>query len=474
MTLRAPIAAVLLFGVAGICGAEEAFFSTSTAADRSDLAVTAYNNGVGVVRETRKVTLPTGEARLRFQDVAEQIRPETVRLRSLQASDSVTVLEQNYEYDLLSPRKLLEKYVGKQIRLLNFDTKTSTGTVDATLLSVAGGPVYQVGGEVYLGHPGTVVLPEIPPNLVARPSLLWTLENTAPEQELEVTYQTGGLSWEADYVVTLPRDEAALEIGGWVTLTNQSGAAYTNARLKLVAGDVHLAPEPIIDFYGHDALIGNGAFGGAMPLPEEEDFGEYHLYTMPRRTTLKQNQSKQLALLQATDVMFQKKYEYQGRDNYYLDHNPRIEEEHVAVSLLFRNEEANGMGLPLPAGSMRVYREDGDGLLQYVATAPIEHTPTDEEVTLAIGGSVDIIADTVQKSLRILGPDQTESAWEVRVRNVGAEDVVVDVVMPIPGEWEILESSQDFQKRDAATAVFPLPVAGGQEAMVDYRVRIRH
>ncbi|MCC6697328.1 MAG: DUF4139 domain-containing protein [Candidatus Hydrogenedentes bacterium] len=444
---------------------------SSTLADQTDVAVTAYNNGLALVRDTRKVALPTGELSLQFMDVAQQIRPETVSLQSASAPGSVGILEQNYEYDLISPSKLMEKYVGKQVWLQNFHNDIKLGRTEADLLSTNEGPVYKVGNEIYLGFPGNVVLPEIPENLIAKPSLIWMLSNEQAEQTLEVTYLTNGVSWQADYVVTLAKNDASLDLAGWVTMNNQSGATYTNAQLKLVAGDVNVVQPPAEVFYAGTALSNRAEQGGQMP--KQEAFAEYHLYTIPRRTTIKQNQSKQLALLNGTGVQCVKKYEYRGQEYFYSQQIPPTGEEHVGVFLEFENEEANHLGIPLPAGVMRVYQEDSEGMLQFAGEDRIEHTPKDETVTLRMGDAFDIIGERVQTDYKVLGPRTHESAYEVTIRNHKEEDVVVDIVEPMPGDWRILTTSQEFEKKDAHTAIFHMAVPKDGEVKVTYRARVR-
>ncbi|MCC6491298.1 MAG: DUF4139 domain-containing protein [Candidatus Hydrogenedentes bacterium] len=464
---------MILFALLGVPvnAAELAEVETSLA-DQTDVAVTAYNNGLALVRDTRKVSLPTGELQLQFMDVAQQIRPETVSLQSASTPGSVGILEQNYEYDLISPSKLMEKYVGKQVLLENFSTEISTGRTEAELLSVNEGPVYKVDKEIYLGYPGNVVLPEIPENVIAKPSLIWTLSNEQADQTLEVTYLTNGVSWQADYVVTLAKSDASLDLAGWVTMNNQSGATYTNAKLKLVAGDVNIVrPEPVMM---------DRAFNGAMPaaapapMPQQEAFAEYHLYTMPRRTTIKQNQSKQLALLNGTDVACAKKYEYRGQEYFYSQQIPPTGEEHVGVFLEFENEEANKLGIPLPAGVMRVYQEDSEGMLQFAGEDRIEHTPKDETVTLRMGDAFDIIGERVQTDYQVFGGNTHESGYEVTIRNHKEQDVTVDIVEPMPGDWRILESSLEFEKKDARTAIFHVAVPKDGEVKVTYRVRVKY
>ncbi|NUM55604.1 MAG: DUF4139 domain-containing protein [Candidatus Hydrogenedentes bacterium] len=445
--------------------------SSTTLADQKDVAVTAYNNGLALVRDTRAVKLPTGESQLQFEDVAQQIRPETVGLKSTSDPGSVAILEQNYEYDLISPNKLMEKYVGKKVKLQNFNSEITSGTVEAELLSMNEGPVYKVGNEIFLGHPGNVVLPEIPENLIAKPSLIWTLNNTAGDQTLEVTYLTNGVSWSADYVITLAKEETSLGVAGWVTMNNQSGATFTNAQLKLVAGEVNIAPPdmPRLEMmYAAKAMP-----AAAPPMPQEEAFAEYHLYTMPRRTTIKQNQSKQLALLNGENVKCGKKYEYRGQEYFYSQQVPPTGEEHVGVFLEFRNEEKNGLGIPLPAGVMRVYQEDSEGMLQFAGEDRIKHTPKDENVKLRLGEAFDVIGERVQKDYQVIGSNVHESAYEIALRNHKETDISIDVVEPMPGDWRILEKSHEFVKKDARTAVFSVPVPKDGEVKLTYRVQVR-
>jgi len=457
--------------LAAFSGVAEPPTAQTTLENQTSVAVTAYNNGLALVRDTRQVALPQGEIRLKFMDVAQQIRPETVSLRSVAQPGSVAILEQNYEYDLISPSKLMEKYVGKQVTLVNFSNEVGFTSVAAELLSVNQGPIYKVDDKIFLGHPGYVSLPEIPESLIAEPSLIWLVNNEKADQQLEVTYLTNGVSWKADYVVTLAKTDQSLDLAGWVTMNNQSGATYTNARLKLVAGDVNVAPP--LEMNGiSDRLY--AAKSEMEAMPHEEAFAEYHLYTIARPTTIKQNQSKQLALLTGTGVKCAKKYEYRGQEFYYSQQLPPMEEEHVSVLLEFRNEEANGLGIPLPAGVMRIYQEDSEKMLQFAGEDRIEHTPKDENVRLRMGSAFDVVAQHVQKDYQRIAPNIHESSYEITVRNHKESAIIVDVVEPMPGDWQILEKSQVFVKKDARTAIFSVPVAKDGEVKVTYRVRVKY
>lgn len=444
----------------------------TTIDDQVDVAVTAYTSGIALVRDSRRLKLPTGEIALQFSDVAQKIKPQTVSLRSLSSPGSVAIVEQNYEFDLISPSKMMEKYVGKDVALVNFSKEIGFERVEAKLLSVNEGPIYQIGDEIFLGHPGNVVLPEIPENLIARPSLIWLLNNTAPEQTVEAAYLTNGIGWEADYVVTLAQNEKMLDLKGWVTLTNQSGATYNNANVKLVAGEVHIAPEPV----RRDLMMKMGyAEAAAPPMPREEAFGEYHLYTLPRRTTIRQNQTKQVALLAAENVKASKRYEFRGQPYYYRQIIPPPDErkEQVAVFLEFQNDKQNNMGMPLPGGVMRVYQQDQDGMLQFSGEDRIKHTPKDEKVSLRIGNAFDVTGERIQTNFSQIANRVTESAFKITLRNHKKEDIVVEVVEPVQGDWEVLDSSMPYEKKDARTILFKVPVPSDGETVVTYRVRVR-
>lgn len=445
----------------------------TTLADQTDVAVTVYNNDRALVRDRRKVKLLPGEISLKFMDVAQQILPETVSLKSLSEPGKLKILEQNYEYDLMSPSKLMEKYVGKDVRLINLSTEMNFQEVNAKLLSVNEGPVFQVGKDVYLGHPGNVVLPQIPEDLIAQPSLIWRLNNDGTDHDLEATYLTGGVSWKADYVLTLNKEENALGVEGWVTLDNKSGATYQNAQLKLVAGEVNIVqqerPRPMAKGLAMDMAV-----AAPMPGMREESFAEYHLYTLQRRTTVKQNESKQVSLLSAQGVGVKKIYEFRGNASFYSQPVPRVDGEKVGVCLTFWNKQENQLGMPLPAGIMRVYQEDNDRMLQFSGEDRLKHTPKDEEVRLRMGNAFDVVGERTQTDYKRIADNVHQSEFEIILRNHKETDITVDVVEPFSGDWEILKSSLKAEKKDAQTAIFHVPVPKNGDAKVTYRVQVKY
>jgi hypothetical protein len=461
----------LIVAAMALHGANEAPVIETTLGDQTGISVTAYNSDLALVRDVRKVTLPTGELHLRFSDVAQQIRPETVSLLSASAANSVGILEQNYEFDLMTPNKLLDKFVGKEVELMNFDAKIGFTKVAAELLSVNEKPVYEINGQVVLDQPGTVVLPKLPENLVSKPALVWMLKNNNPNQTLEATYLTGGISWKADYVATLAKDEKSLDLSGWVTMDNKSGATYSNAALKLVAGDVNIVKKAMAGGYGGGMTLDAIEIHDKV-LPREESFGEYHLYAMPRRTTIKDNESKQLALLAATGVSVSKKYEFRGSEQFYSAHLPEPVTQPVGVFYEFENKEANHLGMPLPAGVMRLYQEDSEGAQQFSGEDQIKHTPKDEKVTLHLGNAFDVVGERIQTEFKTIVPTVNEISHQITLRNHKDKDVTVDVVEPMPENWQITKKSMDFEKKDARTALFQVSVPKDGETQVTYTVRV--
>ena len=444
----------------------------TTLDDQTSVAVTVYNNNLALVRDQRGISLDKGEQSLKFMDVAAKIRPETVSLRSISKPGSLLILEQNYEYDLMSPSKMMEKYVGKEVELVNFSNEIGFTRQKAKLLSANQGAMYEVDDAIYLGHPGTVILPEIPENLISKPTLVWLINNDRIDQDIEVTYLTGGIEWKADYVVTLNRDEDKIDLAGWVTLNNQSGTQYTNAQLKLVAGEVNIVHR---ELEVHDFVTNGVMLAEAPQMPmREESFAEYHLYTLPRPTTIKQNQSKQVSLLTASNVGVKKIYEYRGNTSFYYRKFRPLEKQKVGVFLEFENKKENLLGMPLPAGVMRVYQEDSDGMLQFSGEDRIEHTPKDEDVRLKMGNAFDVVGERIQTDFEKVSKNVYESAFEIKIRNHKETDVTVDIVEPMPNDWRILENSHDYVKKDAHTVIFSVPAEKDVETVVTYRVQVRN
>jgi hypothetical protein len=451
---------------------------TSTEADQKDLAVTVYNSNIALVRDVRRLRLATGTLDLRYMDIAAAVNPATVHIVSLTAPKDLTVLEQNYEYDLLSPQKLLQKYVGRELTLVRLvweNNLTKEVPVKATLLAYNEGPVWKVGNEIITGMGADrYVFPDVPENLYSKPTLVWLLDNRhAGEQTVEASYLTNQVNWNADYVLTLGVDQKAADLNGWVTIVNNSGTAYKNALLQLVAGDVHRVIQGVVG--GIPGGVRAMKAEAAVPQFAEEAISEYHLYTLDRRTTLQNNETKQISLLASTGIRIDKVFEVDGQQFYY--HNAQRPgqpfKDPVKVRIKFKNAEANSLGMPLPAGTVRVYQGDSKGRVQFIGEDRIQHTPKDETLDLYIGNAFDIVAERKQTDFRSFGPRSYEMAFEVALRNHKPEPITVLVNEPIGGDWSILESTFKWEKTAAFAARFTVPVAANGESILKYRVRVR-
>jgi hypothetical protein len=469
--LAALIAAALAAANLGLAQTKE----TSTEADQQALSLTVYNTNVALVRDIRSVRLPAGNLELNFADVASQIQPETVRIVSLTAPRQLTVLEQDYRYDLLDPQKLFQYYVGKQVTLVRHITEnnsTKEVSMKATLLSDNNGPIWQVGNEIVTGMSADrFVFPALPPGLYSKPTLVWLLENkSAGEQKLEADYMTKSVNWNADYVLTLPAEDAVADLSSWVTVSNSSGSNFRNARLQLIAGQVHQAiqaPRPMARMMAMEAKA-------AAPGISEEGLSEYHLYTIERPLTLPNNSSKQIAFVRATGIKVQKTYEIAGQQFYFYTpwQAGQSGKEPVQAHLKFKNSEGNSLGVPLPAGTVRVYQADSNGRMQFVGEDSISHTPKDEELNLYIGNAFDVIAERKQTDFQNLGRDVYESAFQITIRNHKKEAVTVDVNEPVTGEWTVLHSNYKYEKTSAFSIRFRVPVAADGQSVLNYRVRV--
>ncbi len=445
--------------------------------DQADLAVTVYNSSLALVRDIREFTLPSGESDLHFIDIAATVNPATVHFRSLTDPSRVSVLEQNYEYDLLEPEKLLRKYVGREvtlIRLRNENGTTKQEEVKARLVSYNNGPIWKIGDEYVTGlHSDHLRFPELPANLYSRPTLVWKLLNRGgARHRIEASYLAGGLSWQSDYVLTVGRDDKAADLDGWVTLTNGSGTAFRDATLQLGAGDLNRVRPAA----RKQALEMMADVAAAAPAMVQEAFSEYHLYTLGRRTTIANQETKQLALLDGTGVPVEKRYIVDGQSFYYRNRrSPGTPiKDHVQVFYRFRNDAKSGLGSPMPAGVVRVYQADSKGGLQFVGEDRIDHTPKDETLDLKIGNAFDIICERNQTDFEKISDAVYEMEFAITLRNHKTTPIVVQVNEPVGGTWRMIRSTHEWQKTAAWAAQFTVPVQAEGAATLKYRVRVTY
>ncbi|MCM3879606.1 MAG: DUF4139 domain-containing protein [Vicinamibacterales bacterium] len=452
--------------------------ATTTLDDQAELAVTVYNSDIALVRDVRNLQLSRGTSDLHFMDIAATVNPATVHFRSLTEPSRVRVLEQNYEYDLLEPEKLLRKYVGRDVTLVRMRQDLNTTReeeVKAHLLSFNNSPVWQINGEIVTGmHADHIRFPELPGNLYSRPTLIWTLDNTGgARHRVEASYLAGKLSWNADYVLTVARDDKTADVDGWVTVTNGSGTSFNNAKLQLVAGDLNRVRQ-VIDKLQMNAMRRDAAApAGEMA---QEAFSDYHLYTLGRKTTINNNETKQVSMLGATAFPIQKRYVVEGQNFYYhnVQHPGAPIKDVVQVFYQFKNEEKAGLGMPMPAGNVRVYQADSSGGMQFVGEDRVDHTPKDETINLKIGNAFDVVCERKQIDFQKIAGSTYEVEYEITLRNHKTVPVTVEVNEPIGGSWRMLQSSHEWTKTSAWASQFTVPVVPDGTAVLKYRVRVTY
>src|SRR5277367_6415705 len=483
---KAKTKVVLVLGTGVLCAAGAAVLaatpqepdSSTSLNDQTELAVTVYNSNIALVRDVRQISIPSGSFRLKFMDIAATVNPATVHFRSLTDPAKLNVTEQNYEYDLLEPAKLLHKYVGKEITLERSyldNNSTKREEIKATLLSDNNGTVWKIGNDIVTNpQVESYHFPDVPANLYDHPTLLMSLENSgAHKQQIETSYLANGLTWNADYVLTVARDDKAADLDGWVTIGNNSGTAFHNAKLQLVAGDLNRLPEPRrLEVY---AKVQAAPSARAADQFQQESFSEYHLYTLGRKTSVEDKETKQISLLQGSGVPVDKLFVVNGQNYYYRSQqNPGSPiKDPVMVYYKFKNAEKAGLGMPLPAGNLRVYQKDSRGGVLFVGEDHINHTPKDEDITVHIGNAFDIVAERKQTDYKKIDTHVWEMEYEITLRNHKDTPIVVQVNDPIGGDWEMLSSSYKYTKTGAFAAQFDVPVEKDGTAVLKYRIRAK-
>lgn len=469
--MRAKLLGVGMLLAAGLGqAAETAREVNSAATEREAVAVTVYNDDLALVKERRRVELPAGLTRLSLRDVAAQLRPETALLRAV-SGPPLHLVEQNFDFDLLTPQKLLEKYVGREVTVIRSHPTTGEERRErATVLAAGQGTVLRFADRIETGVPGRLAFDSVPPNLRERPTLSVLLEAGGGKQAVELSYLTGGLSWKADYVANLSADGKSLDLNAWVTLTNRSGAGFDNATLQLVAGTVNRVRPQDNRVY---AMAAPAAARAKTMEATQEALMDYHLYSFERPTSIADNQTKQLALLSASAVPVRREYLLSGNEYYYRDRYGQIGQKlKPAVFLEFENKGGQ-LGKPLPAGIVRVYARDGKGAAQFVGEDRIEHTAKNEKLKLRLGEAFDITAERKQTSYRKIADNVIESAWRIELRNAKDEAVTVKVQEPMPGDWEMIQESQKHTKESARVASWNVAVPAGGTTLLDYTVRVK-
>ncbi len=431
--------------------------------DQKSVSVTVYNQNLGVVKDVRVLDLTAGKSQIKITDVAQQIDPTSVHINL-----DGEVLEQNYQYDLVSLDKILRKFINQNIRLIGENNEI----VEGKLLSALGGQIV-----IQKNENGLVMLPNVnkyrfsvdylPAGLITQPTLVWDINsNSSGKQDVEISYQTAGMNWHAEYVAVLNKEDNKLDLNSWVSVDNKSGATYNNAKLKLVAGDINLVKNMNLRSPQDVYMMKSGVVSEQQF--QEQQFFEYHIYNLQRPTTISDNETKQISLFEATEVPAHKKYFYGSASNRW-NWNQQGQQK-IAVIIEFENNKEYGLGIPMPKGKVRVYKSDGDAL-EFVGEDLIDHTPNKEKVKLKIGDAFDIVAEEVQTVNKQISTKVWEQEFEITFKNRKKENINIEVERNLGTNWEILKSSIDYKKKDAFTINFNVPVKADSETKFTFRVR---
>jgi hypothetical protein len=436
-----------------------------TSEKRKSLEITVYNQNIGYVKDSRDVFVPKGASNLKLLGISPGIQPETI---TVSADKGINILEKSYEYDLLNKKKLLDKYVGKKIKLVTYDKDNNPErTIEAELLSNNDGPVYKINDEIYMNHPGYHVIPQAGDGLYTSPTILLNIDNNAAKSKnIEAAYMTSNINWFADYNMIVDEKEKSAEFTGWATINNKSGMAYENAKLNLIAGDVKTksALRPRLMMAAMDAREASH---------KEEGLFEYHAYKYDRQVNIENNQIKQLNLLQKAVININKELIAQSSPNHFYNRYDAKQNVPVKVKFQFKNTGGNNLGKPLPAGTVRMYKRDSTGSLQFIGEDTINHTPLNEEVKLEAGSSFDIKCEKVQKSFEKLYAKVYETSWEITVKNQKNEKAVINVIESLTGDWEITKSSHKYKKLNAFSVGYTIELDAGKEETIKYSLKVK-
>jgi len=474
----------------------------TVAGGRTAVDLTIYNQNLSLIREERIIKLVKGMSRVVLPDIPATIDGTSLHFISLMDPAAVRVLEQNYQYDLVHQAKLLEKYVGKEVEFVRIEPSTEKEyTVRGKLIATGyylqpqhgspvpnyystGGMIAEIDGKIEINPVGRLILPSLPEGLILKPQLEWLVNNArAGQHRTEISYLAGQLSWNCNYVALLNKDDSRIDVTGWVTLTNNSGTSFKNAGLKLVAGDVNVVKEA----FEYEARLAKSqaVADASAPQFKQTDLFEYKLYSLQRHTDLNNNETKQIELTSAKNVAAKKMFIYDGLADqwryWYRNFSYRSQgsfgqqsNTKVGVYVTFKNDDASGLGIPIPKGKVRVYKRDDDGKEQFIGEDQIDHTPKDEEVKLYLGNAFDIVGERAQKDFKSYADGHVvEETIEIKVRNHKDETVEIQVYEH-PwrwSQWDIVKSNTDWTKVDQTTLRFPVKIARGGEKTVSYTIR---
>ncbi len=450
----------------------------STSENSQGFSLTIYNKNFAVIREKREITLQAGNNYVCYEDVSATIEPTSISFKSITDPQGVMVREQNYQYDLVNKQTILNKSIEKRIRFRKVNPDGKIEVIEGTLLNAEQLVIRLDDGKVLLNPSGEIEVEEMPEGLMTRPSLLWKLEVINAQKHItEVSYLANEISWESDYVTVISEDETKADITGWVTLDNKSGTSYKNAQLQLIAGDVRrVKPEPLRENRRAMAMMARSA---PEPQFEEESFFEYHLYTLDGNTTVRDKETKQITLLNATDVSVNRKLIFDNSGQWwrlygrqvYPGQGSNTEKGKINVILEIANTKNNNMGIPLPKGKVKFYKGDKRGNLQFLGEDLLDHTPQNEVVPLYIGDSFDVVGDRKVTEIKKISDRIQEESYEISICNRKKEAITVQIIERFSRHWEVRKSSHQYQKIDAMTIEFPVTIETNDQVNVTYTVR---
>lgn len=439
---------------------------------RKDIEITVYENDLALIKDRRAVTLSTAEAAIAFEGVSRSLQAETALLRVLDGPE-LDVAEQVFDFDLVSPQKLLERSLGKEVTVVSLNPATGKETAErARVLAVENGLVLDIGGKIHTEAPGRIVFDALPPGLRASPTLVLSVNGTAGKESLtELSYLSGGLGWHADYVAEYDADAGRLDLNAWATIVNTAGVDFEDATIKLASGTINRAAPPQPKMMER-AMMASAA-DGLAPGVAQQAVGGFHLYDFGPKVDLGANETKQLALLSGRGIAVKREYVVRGESHYVMNQLPAaLPVTEAESSITFKNDAAAKLGLPLPAGVVRVYGQDASGAPQFLGEDNIAHTPEGREVRLTLGREFDITAERVQTNFVRATDNMTLSSWRITLKNAKAKPVPVKVIEPMTGDWDITKATQSHAKVNAA-AEWMLEVPAKGTASLEYTVRTR-
>lgn len=446
----------------------------STLAQRSGLSLTVYNENLSLISDKRKLNIEAGEGHIRFMDVAQQVEPASIQINSESSSKDFTVREQVFEFRPMDRNALLNAYIGKTVKIIDWNQYKDTRKVtEAVLLSNTNGPIYRIGNEVFLDNPGTIVLPELPAGFTERPAISWAYaakdSRTVP---VTVSYLTFGLGWQADYNLKLNQDNRSGGLQAWITARNDAGTDFKNADMTFVAGKPNMERQGQADM----AMVRRAKsfeMASAPAMMAEEPIFEYHSFPLGRKADLNQNETRQFDLLSSDAVSLRKELVFTGvKTHFIIHHRPTESAVPLDVWIRFGNSKDNRLGVPLPQGTVRVYQQDRKGAELFLGEDRLPHTAKNAEVKIRIGKAFDVTGERKQMDFREVSTRLYESEWQITLRNAKDEPVDVAVIEPLYSNWKILSSSAKYKKVDAFTVRFDQTIPANKQVELKYRIQV--